>query len=49
MVRPESSELAKAIGRMMDDVDLAEQCGQVAYQQSKSMTWEQTVRQLVLV
>ena len=49
VVRPESSELAKAIGRMMDDVDLAEQCGQVAYQQSKSMTWEQTVRQLVLV
>ena len=49
VVRPESSELAKAIGRMMDDVDLAEQCGQVAYQLSKSMTWEQTVRQLVLV
>ena len=49
LVEPSKQALAGALGRLMDDVATAERWGQLARRKAETMTWEDTVDQLLLV
>ncbi len=49
VVAPEAAALAEAVGRVMEDVSLAEQLGTAASQQASAMTWARALDQLLLV
>ena len=49
VVAPQPSALAKAIGTLVEQRDVAERLGATAHRQVASITWERTVEQLLLV
>ena len=49
VVAPEPRALAKALGTLVDQRDVAERLGAAARRQVASITWERTVEQLLLV